>query len=121
MNSMPALTGPAMKHYLSALGIPVQRVTRKRKTGEYVADFFVPPAIDEPISGKHAVLPPQIYVDMLREKVPDARITGAGEWKTDWRDDPVDHVRYEAFITFIVPETFTEAVYRTEQQAKQTA
>jgi hypothetical protein len=121
MNSTPAMTGPAMKHYLTTLGIPVQRVTRKRKTGEYVAGFFTPPAIDEPITSKHAVLPAQTYANMLREKLPDARITGAGEWKTDWRDDPAEHVRYEAFITFIVPETFTAATQSTVKKAKHTA
>lgn len=118
MSSMPALTGPAMRQYLTALGIPAQRVTRKRKTGEYVTNFFVPPAIDEPITNRHSVLPAQAYVNMLREKMPDARITSAGEWKTDWRDDPAEHVRYEVTITFIVPETFAAA---SAQQAKQLA
>ena len=121
MDPIPAMTGPAMKQYLTTLGIPAQRVTRKRKTGEYVADFFISPTLDEQITSKHAVLPAKTYARMLREKIPDARITGAGEWKTDWRDDPAEHVRYEAHITFIVPETFTIAAQASTQQAKQPA
>ena len=121
MNSIPAMTGPAMKQHLTALGIPAQRVTRKRKTGEYLANFFIPPTLDEPITSKHAVLPAQTYANMLRERIPDARITGAGEWKTDWRDDPAEHVRYEVCITFIVPEIFTTAAQALPQQAKQPA
>ena len=60
----------------------------------------------------------RIGKDMLREKLPDARITSAGEWKTDWRDDPAEHVRYEVTISFIVPETF---VGTSAEKAKQLA
>ena len=98
------LTGPAMRKLLIALGIPAQHVIRKRSTGEYVADFFVPPAELEPITREHAVLPAQTYADMLREKVPGARITRLGEWKTDWRRDPAEQVRYEALVAFTLAE-----------------
>jgi hypothetical protein len=107
MAHVHTMTGPAMQKILTILGIPARQVTRQRKTGEYIADFFVPPALGEPINNKHTILPAQTYADMLCEKMPGAQITSLGEWTTDWRDNPADHVRYEAYVAFIVPETFT--------------
>ena len=118
MNRAFRMTGPAMQKILTTLGIPAQQVTRKRATGEYVADFFVPVALGEPITRKHAILSAQAYAQMLREKIPGARITGMGEWKTDWRDNPSDHVRYEAFVSFIVPETIGHAPVLEQRSRK---
>ncbi|QPC84907.1 hypothetical protein G4Y79_11205 [Phototrophicus methaneseepsis] len=42
MNPSPKLTGRAMQSVLRHAGIPVQKVTRKRQSGYYVADFYTP-------------------------------------------------------------------------------
>ena len=97
------LTGPQMRKLLVNLGIPVQRVTRQRKTGEYIADFYIPLDSDEPIGREHAVLPTQTYVSMLKEKLPTAEVTNTGEWETTWRENPDDVIRYEAFVAFTIP------------------
>ena len=102
MIRFPSMTGPAMQRHLMTLGVPARQVVRKRATGEYVADFFVPPALGEAISHKHEVLPAQTYAAMLREKLPGARITGMGEQTTHWRDDPAERVRYEVYVAFTV-------------------
>jgi len=107
MRYRAAKTGPAMLKMLAELDIPARRVTRRRKTGEYVADFFIPPDFDETITQKHAVLPAPVYASMVRERLPGAQITGVGEWKTDWRINPAEQVRYEVFVAFTVPESYT--------------
>lgn len=35
-------TGPEMQSQLKQAGIPAQKVVRRRDTGHYIADFFVP-------------------------------------------------------------------------------
>jgi hypothetical protein len=96
------MSGPVMKRHLHTLGIPAQRVVRRRKTGEYQADFFVPLSPGEMLTHKQAVLPSQAYAAMLCERIPDIHITHVGELVTNWRDNPADHVRYEAFVSFRV-------------------
>jgi len=103
-------TGPGMKSYLAGLGVPVQQCVRERHTGHYHTQFFVPLGGDGAISHKHAVRPASEYADLIREKLRQpVQIIDSAETVTSWRDDPADHVRYFAEVTFALGQGDAES------------
>lgn len=79
------LTGRAMRQRLASLGIPVQKVVRKQRSGDYVADFFVP-NLHEPIA------PSNEWAHEIRRRLPDVAILETHDTIADWRPGrPVIH------------------------------
>lgn len=72
------ITGRAMSRHLISLGIDVQKVVRKRETGDYVADFFVP-QMQTPIA------PAQEWARKIRRVLPSASIVDTHDTIASWR------------------------------------
>ena len=79
------LTGRAMYRHLVSLGIDVQKVVRKRETGNYVADFFVP-QMQKPIDSADE------WARRINHVLPTASIVDTHDTIADWRiGQPVIH------------------------------
>lgn len=79
------LSGRAMCRHLMSLGVVVQKVVRKRETGDYVADFFIPDMDD-------AIAPASQWAQVIRRALPDAKIIDTHDTIASWRpDQPVIH------------------------------
>lgn len=77
------LTGRAMYRHLVSLGIDVQKVVRKRETGNYVADFFVPQM-------QNSIAPADEWARKIRTVLPSASIIDTHDTIADWRSgEPV--------------------------------
>jgi hypothetical protein len=74
------MTGRALQRHLKALGIPAQKLVRKRETGDYVAEFFVP-EMDEPIE------PSRVWAKRIRAILPNATIIDTHDTIASWRPD----------------------------------
>lgn len=72
------ITGRAMCRHLVSLGIDVQKVVRKRETGDYVADFFVP-QMQNPIA------PAREWARQIRRVLPSASIIDTHDTVASWR------------------------------------
>lgn len=93
-------TGPQMRTLLVEQGIHAQRVTRKR-SGDFVAEFFKPLGICETVSHLHEVLPADHYAAQLRGAFNGVSVVATHESVTTWR--PVEErVRMDATIIFQV-------------------
>lgn len=89
----PAMTGPHMARTLRLVGIHAADVTRRRKTGEYVAAFFVPGMQD-------AVEPAASYAARIAG-IAGTRIVDAFDTIAHWRaGNPV----IEATVLFEITE-----------------
>jgi len=72
-----------MRRHLVASGVAAQKVVRKRETGDYVADFFIP-EMDDPIP------PASEWAMQIRRVLPDARILDTHDTIAAWRSgEPV--------------------------------
>lgn len=72
------LSGPKMRQYLSSLGVNVTEVVRKRDTGHYVADVYVP-------GMGEAVQPAEVYAEQISSVIP-ATIVHQHNQTAHWRD-----------------------------------
>lgn len=88
------MSGRAMQQHMDMLGIPAQKVVRKRQTGDYVADFFVPD-MNQP------VLSAEIWAQQIRVRLPKSRVLSTHNTVADWRPgSPV----IQATVIFTLPE-----------------
>jgi hypothetical protein len=67
-----------MQRRLETLGIPVQKVVRKRETGAYLADFYVPEM-------REAIPPAAVWARRLGDALPDIRIVDTHDTVANWR------------------------------------
>lgn len=74
------MTGRAMQRHLESLGIPAQKLVRKRESGDYVAEFFVP-EMNEPIE------PSRIWAQRIQAILPHATIINTHDTIASWRPD----------------------------------
>jgi hypothetical protein len=74
------MTGRAMQRYLETLGVPVQKLVRKRETGDYVAEFFVP-EMDSPVESS------RVWAKRIRAALPHATIITTHDTIASWRPD----------------------------------
>lgn len=72
------LSGRAMQRRLVGLGIAVQKVVRKRETGDYVAEFFVPD-MNSAIASAHD------WALSIQTALPQARIIDTHDIIANWR------------------------------------
>lgn len=88
------MSGRAMRQHMALLGIPAQKVVRKRQTGDYVADFFVPD-MTQP------VLAAEEWAQQIRSRLPDSRVISTHNTVADWRPGaPV----IQATVIFTMPD-----------------
>ena len=88
------VSGRAIWRHLVASGIEAQKVVRKRETGDYIADFFVPDMKDPIASSKE-------WAWRIRQILPDAAIVDTHDTVAGWRPgQPVIH----ATVIFRLPE-----------------
>lgn len=100
----PAMTGPHMARTLRLVGVNAADVTRRRKTGQYVAAFFVP-------GMQEAVEPAAIHAARI-ERLQGARIVDAFDTHAHWRQgSPVIEatVLFEINIAEVTPVTVAPA------------
>ncbi len=72
------MSGREMFRYLVSLGIGVQKVVRKRQTGDYVADFYVPEL--------HAPVPSaRVWALRLQQIMPGVTILATHDIVAPWR------------------------------------
>ena len=74
------LSGRAMRRHLESLGVEAQKIVRKRETGDYVADFYIP-EMHEPIA------PAKEWAQRIRAVLPTARIVDTHDTIAAWRPD----------------------------------
>ena len=72
------LTGRAMRRHLETLGVVAQKIVRKRETGDYVAEFFVPEMAV-------AIPPADEWAGRIMEVLPDAKIINTHDTVAAWR------------------------------------
>lgn len=72
-----------MCRHLLASGVAVQKVVRKRETGDYVADFFIPEMTD-------SIPPASEWAMQISQVLPDANILDTHDTTAAWRSgEPV--------------------------------
>jgi hypothetical protein len=92
MNPESLLTGPKMQARLKASGIDARQVTRSRRTGYYVADFYSP-GMQSPVT------PARVWAERIQQRVGGLTIVDRDDTVADWRDgQPVIY----ASVTFAV-------------------
>jgi hypothetical protein len=72
------LSGRALRRHLETLGVTSQKIVRKRETGHYVAEFFVPQMAV-------AILPADEWAERILEVLPDAQIINTHDTIAAWR------------------------------------
>jgi len=72
------ISGRELRRHLVALGVAAQKVVRKRDTGDYVADFFVP-EMDNPIPSARQ------WAEDIQAVLPDVHILDTHDTIADWR------------------------------------
>lgn len=72
------LSGREMCRHLETLGVVAQKVVRKRETGDYVAEFFVPEMAV-------AIPPAEEWAQCILEVLPDAFIINKHNTIAAWR------------------------------------
>lgn len=72
------VSGRAMCRHLISSGVSAQKVVRKRETGNYVADFFIP-EMDE------AIPPADEWAEQIRRVLPTAHILDTHDTVASWR------------------------------------
>lgn len=93
------VSGRAIWRHLVASGIEAQKVVRKRETGDYIADFYIP-------NMKDPIEPSTIWASRIRQTLPDARIVETYDTVAGWRPgQPVIH----ATVVFRLPENIAVA------------
>jgi hypothetical protein len=102
--------GTQMQDYLLVHNIDVKRVTRKR-TGEFLAEFFHTQASGEPISMKHHVEAPTLYAQQITNALGGVRIIDMHETIAEWKEDKP---RIDSTITFELIDT----AFRVNQRVK---
>ncbi len=65
------------RHLISA-GVAAQKVVRKRETGDYVADFFIPDMDEE-------IPPADVWAKQIQRVLPDALILDTHNTIAAWR------------------------------------
>lgn len=77
------VSGRAMCRHLISSGVSAQKVVRKRETGNYVADFFIP-EMDE------AIPPANEWAEQILGVLPTAHILDTHDTIAGWRaEQPV--------------------------------
>jgi hypothetical protein len=85
-------SGPAMQERLHEVGIEARRVVRRRDTGHYIADFFIP-GMQTPID------PSKEWARKMEQRLVGLRVLKMDDTLADWRaDKPV----IWASVTFAV-------------------
>lgn len=74
------VSGRAMCRHLVSSGVAVQKVVRKRETGYYVADFFIP-EMDK------AIPPADVWAEQIRHVLPTAHILDTHDMIASWRTE----------------------------------
>jgi hypothetical protein len=76
------LSGPGMRALLRSGGIPAQKVTRRRSTGYYVAEFYSP-GMQAPVT------PAQTWAESIQGLggIDGVRIIDRADTVADWRAD----------------------------------
>lgn len=83
-----------MQRHMAVLGIPAQKVVRKRQTGDYVADFFVPDM-------KQSVPSAETWAQQIQAQLPDSQVVSTHNTVAEWRPDaPI----IQATVIFTVPD-----------------
>lgn len=72
------LSGRAMRRHLEILGVMSQKIVRKRETGNYVAEFFVPEMAV-------AISPADEWAERIQDVLPDAQIINTHDTIAAWR------------------------------------
>lgn len=72
------LSGRELRRHLVSLGVDVQKVVRKRETGDYVADFYIPD-MDDPIQ------PAREWAKQIRRALPQVHILDTHDTIAAWR------------------------------------
>lgn len=67
-----------MQRHLTTLGIAAQKVVRKRESGDYVAEFFIPD-MNTPVA------PAQDWAQRIRTALPQAIIVDVHDTIANWR------------------------------------
>jgi len=88
------VSGRALRRHFAALGIPAQKVVRKKESGAYVADFFIP-EMDDPIASS------VVWARRIQSTFPTAHIISTHDTIASWR--PGNPVIY-ATVVFFLPE-----------------
>ena len=79
------VTGRDIWRYLIASGIEAQKVVRKRETGDYIADFYIP-NMKDPIPSS------QEWASLILMILPDVNIVETHDTVAGWRPgQPVIH------------------------------
>ncbi|MGB7340792.1 MAG: hypothetical protein WBC91_17980 [Phototrophicaceae bacterium] len=82
---MNILSGRAMCRHLMSLGVTAQKVVRKRETGDYVADFYIPDMDD-------SIAPASQWAQAIRHVLPDVHIIETHDTVASWRQNqPIIH------------------------------
>ena len=76
---MSIVYGKQMRDRLKIAGVPVEKVTRKRATGHYLAEFYVPGL-------KDGVDSAAIYAGMIKSGLTNVRVINAHDTCAHWRD-----------------------------------
>ena len=74
------MTGRALQRHLATLGIGAQKLVRRRETGDYVAEFFVP-EMNEPVESS------RVWAKRIRTILPHATIIDTHDTIASWRPD----------------------------------
>lgn len=89
------LSGCAMRRHLETLGVVAQKIVRKRETGDYVAEFFVPEMAV-------AIPPADEWAERILDALPDAKIINTHDTIAAWR--PAKPVIYATVIFQLVDD-----------------
>lgn len=74
-----APSGPTVRDYLRSVGIDVQKVTQRRETGHYVAEFYYP-KMETPVPSSSRL------IEVLRSRVEGIVILDNHDTVADWRE-----------------------------------
>jgi hypothetical protein len=74
------LSGRKMCRYLHSSGIDVQKVIRRRQTGDYLASFYTPDFMAD-------IAPACIWAERMQQAVPAIRIIATQDVAAPWRTD----------------------------------
>jgi len=72
------MSGQAMRRHLGSLGLYAQKIVRKKGTGYYVADFYVPEMAE-------AIPCAQSWAQHIQALLPGAEVIATQDTVADWR------------------------------------
>lgn len=74
------LSGPQMQQFMKEQGINAQKVVRRRTTGHYVADFFVP-GMSTPVDSSRQ------WARTMQQRINGLRVVDTSDTVAGWRSD----------------------------------